>query len=193
MTLVSYFWPNWKGRVQRRNMRERCDAESNNLHACANDNQWEWEQPRGDTPHRIDFTFQSCCVQMEGCWEINKGGMMVEEETEQEDRPAEETQKYYAKGFPVCYSLMVYWLKGLRCNFSLSWKQASRILFFFRLFWCDIDICRIHISGPRDSAWRLSFSIGCCYHGNNETQRTKERHFEKRCWQRRWKKRVCHQ
>lgn len=47
---------------------------------------------------------------MEGCWEINKEGMMavvVEEETEQEDRPAEETE-IYAKALPVCYSLMVY-------------------------------------------------------------------------------------
>lgn len=54
---------------------------------------------------------------------------MVEEETEQEDRPAEETE-IYAKAFPVCYSLMVYWLKGLRCNFSLPWKQASIIIKF---------------------------------------------------------------
>lgn len=81
-------------------MRERCEAESNNLHACACDNQWEREQPRGDAPRRIDFTFQSCCAQMEGCWEINKGRMvavMVKEETEM-----------YAKAFHVCYLLMAY-------------------------------------------------------------------------------------
>lgn len=68
-------------------------------------NQWDGEKPRGDAPHRIDSTFQSCRAQMEGCWEINKGGMvvavMVEEETEQEDKPAEETE-IHAKAFPDC-------------------------------------------------------------------------------------------
>lgn len=88
-------------------MRERCDAESNNFHAYVCDNQWEWEQPRGDTPHRIDFTFRSCCAQTDGSWEINKGGMIavvVVEEAEQENRPADTTQKYTQKPFlPVTH------------------------------------------------------------------------------------------
>lgn len=52
---------------------EHCKAESNNLHACACDNQREREQLRGDTPHRIDFQLPSCRAQMEGCWEMKKG------------------------------------------------------------------------------------------------------------------------
>lgn len=53
------------------------------------------------------FTSQSCRAQMEGCWEINNGGMIVAaltEEEEEEDKPAE----IHAKACPGCCSLTGY-------------------------------------------------------------------------------------